>query len=353
MKDDSYSLSGFVEGAVGPSHRLNRLDGYEVREWWHELLRLYGKYKSYAIFLVLPSDKEAIEYLTSITYLQELNAISGDDCLVTMVVDGTIHDPLDRFEGWSVPNDSSSIPPYLYDELFYVLSACGPFATDRELRAIFADETLSPWRNRLPEVDNPYERVTGIIDLLHNQHNKSGENALVLFLRMLSEGFDPRNHCHQDLAYLTSAFEREVESRNRANAERWDYMRDGLVRAVHQGALNVLQDGIQSARFAQLFDIDYAALPCLVIFERLSSSDFAVVSLKNLESDKIAEEMRELFTVLHKATLEKVSPLEAIDTYQKRRTASAKSKVIIGVFRDLTQKTIGAVIEASAKAFIK
>lgn len=52
----------------------------ELREWWHDVIRNFDRYKCYAMFLCLPADKEAIKYLTD--YGRELNLISGKDCLV-------------------------------------------------------------------------------------------------------------------------------------------------------------------------------------------------------------------------------------------------------------------------------
>lgn len=51
-----------------------------IREWWHEILRNYGKYSCYAFFLMLPSDREAIKYLTY--YGKEIDIISAKNCLV-------------------------------------------------------------------------------------------------------------------------------------------------------------------------------------------------------------------------------------------------------------------------------
>jgi hypothetical protein len=51
-----------------------------LREWWHNILRSHGKFSCYAIFLVLPSDKQALTYLTE--FGKEIDLISADDCLV-------------------------------------------------------------------------------------------------------------------------------------------------------------------------------------------------------------------------------------------------------------------------------
>lgn len=58
-------------------------DRSALREWWHEILRAHGRYSCYAIFLTLPSDVEALQYLTS--YGNELNLIAGENCLVIVL----------------------------------------------------------------------------------------------------------------------------------------------------------------------------------------------------------------------------------------------------------------------------
>ena len=57
--------------------------GDVLRRWWHEIQRLGGQYSCYAIFLALPSDKEAIRYLHE--FGKELDLISGEDCLVVAI----------------------------------------------------------------------------------------------------------------------------------------------------------------------------------------------------------------------------------------------------------------------------
>jgi hypothetical protein len=54
-----------------------------LREWWHEILRYAGRYSCYALFLMLPSDTELIQYL--IKFGPELDAISNNSCLVIML----------------------------------------------------------------------------------------------------------------------------------------------------------------------------------------------------------------------------------------------------------------------------
>lgn len=55
-------------------------DRYSLREWWHGVVRDHGRYSCYAIFLLLPSDEEALRYL--INFGKELDLISGENCAV-------------------------------------------------------------------------------------------------------------------------------------------------------------------------------------------------------------------------------------------------------------------------------
>lgn len=53
---------------------------YSLREWWHQVLRDHERYRCYAFFLCLPSDRDAIEYVTK--HRKELDALSGNNCLI-------------------------------------------------------------------------------------------------------------------------------------------------------------------------------------------------------------------------------------------------------------------------------
>lgn len=101
---------------------------------------------------------------------------------------------------------SEGIPSSLYNELRTTLLNCGPFSTDSNIKRVFVDERLSPWRNRLPQANNPVERVESIIDLLHDQHNSMKENALFLLICVLSERLDPGDDCHHRLARLADKY---------------------------------------------------------------------------------------------------------------------------------------------------
>jgi len=100
-----------------------------------------------------------------------------------------------------------SIPPKIYARLLEALPRCGPFSTDAEIRAVFADGRLAQWRDSLPQANNLKSRVELLINYLGEQYNASRENALVLLLYVLGERILPSDNCHHELAELASEFE--------------------------------------------------------------------------------------------------------------------------------------------------
>jgi hypothetical protein len=71
----------------GPVFNYHLVDGFPeiwdkaaVRRWWHNILRNNGRYSCFAIFLVLPGDREATRYLND--FSRELYLVTGEYCLV-------------------------------------------------------------------------------------------------------------------------------------------------------------------------------------------------------------------------------------------------------------------------------
>ena len=106
----------------------------------------------------------------------------------------------------------TGISSYLLNRLQTTLLTCGPFASDRELKTVFIDTRINPWRDSLPQADdNPTSRVQAIIDFLYHRHNTHAENALVLLLRVLSDRTNPHDACHRQLAGLADELERATK----------------------------------------------------------------------------------------------------------------------------------------------
>ena len=108
----------------------------------------------------------------------------------------------------------TGIPGDLNGRLQAALLRCGPFDSDRALRALFVDARLSAWRDALPEADSRVGRVQAVIDALSQRANPAGDNALALFLRVLAANTPPGDACHGQLAALAQ----EVAAVLRADA---------------------------------------------------------------------------------------------------------------------------------------
>ena len=100
-----------------------------------------------------------------------------------------------------------AIPSALIQRLRDTLARCPALESDRALRAIFVHEHLAPWRNRAPEnTTDRADRVNALIAALCDQTNTHGENALLLFLRVLAEQTPQDDALRADLAQLADEF---------------------------------------------------------------------------------------------------------------------------------------------------
>lgn len=100
-----------------------------------------------------------------------------------------------------------SMPPFLHNKVREALIECGPFGSNEELRAIFADPRIAQWRNSLPEGSSRSLRVNFLIQFLLDAWNTNGENALVLFLIAASERYEPIAPCRKRLRDLARELE--------------------------------------------------------------------------------------------------------------------------------------------------
>jgi hypothetical protein len=101
----------------------------------------------------------------------------------------------------------STISSDLYKRIRQTLLDCGPFESDRQLRAIFAHPNLHPWRNKLPQANSQEERVDLFLDQLLEECTAGSERLIAVFLRILSERLDPAMACHHRLAELAHEIE--------------------------------------------------------------------------------------------------------------------------------------------------
>lgn len=108
----------------------------------------------------------------------------------------------------------AGIPPQLHKRLRNVLLECEQFATDETLRAVvFPYAPLRPWRFNLPQGNNIPSRVDGVIGyLVDKRRGDTKENALVLFVRLLSEQIDEADERYQQLKDLAAELEETIDS---------------------------------------------------------------------------------------------------------------------------------------------
>lgn len=85
---ESDHFSGIYDvyiGGTGVVPPLKLVDRQSLRKWWHQILKDYNHYSCYAVFLALPSNQGAINYLTK--FGKELDLISGENCFVVALSD--------------------------------------------------------------------------------------------------------------------------------------------------------------------------------------------------------------------------------------------------------------------------
>jgi len=99
----------------------------------------------------------------------------------------------------------SGIPPDLHQRIRTVLLDCGPFDDNSQIRDLFTDARINPWRFSLPSRDNVIARVEAFIAFLAGKHRADdGQNALVLLLRVLSERLDASSDCPHRLTAVAN-----------------------------------------------------------------------------------------------------------------------------------------------------
>jgi hypothetical protein len=84
-----------------------------------------------------------------------------------------------------------------------VLLRCGPFDSNRSLRAVFVDGRIHAWRELVPEAASRAERVDAVIDKLLDRADPQGVPALALLAEVLADRVSPGDACHHSLARVS------------------------------------------------------------------------------------------------------------------------------------------------------
>ncbi len=97
------------------------------------------------------------------------------------------------------------LSPDLSRRLRETLTRCGPFDSDRSLRAVFVDARLAPWRDFISDnTPSRAARVDALIEALLEQDSDAGDPALALFLAVLVDRTASGDACKQQLARLVA-----------------------------------------------------------------------------------------------------------------------------------------------------
>src|SRR5574341_21631 len=80
-----------------------------------------------------------------------------------------------------------------------------------------------------------------------------------------------------------------------------------------QNAVNEQADQGYSAIIAKLFKIRFDEFPCVLVFKDIRSPDRALISLKDMNEDEIAQRMRTICSIIQEAALNGNNPVEALN----------------------------------------
>ena len=104
----------------------------------------------------------------------------------------------------ATPAPPTGLPGELYDRLETTLLTCAP----SDCAPIFVDDRISPWREMIPEAACSIDQARALIDMLFPRYNDAGDNALALFLIVLSERTNLADACHRRLFLLSTELNR-------------------------------------------------------------------------------------------------------------------------------------------------
>ena len=106
-------------------------------------------------------------------------------------------------------DDKKGISPDILNDLRQ-LSELDVFSSNDKLRAIFIDGRISVWKNKFPDANSPNGRVNQVCNYLFDKFNDNEENALVLFLYVLSENVGMGDQRYERLRRLADKFHNEI-----------------------------------------------------------------------------------------------------------------------------------------------
>lgn len=110
----------------------------------------------------------------------------------------------------------NGLDPTLFKDIQETLLRCDHFQMNRvPLKAIFVDERISLWRDKIPIANDSQGLVQSIIDWLWNKtRSDTSENGLVLLLQVLQDNVDPNDQLHDKLGGLINRLTSPMVGKN-------------------------------------------------------------------------------------------------------------------------------------------
>ena len=97
------------------------------------------------------------------------------------------------------------------NECHRIFDLCEYFNAPTSLCTLFGSLELTPFRNRLPEVDNKEDRIWQTIDYLVPKQLEGGHSVFALFIAALCDRYDPPDGRKQALVHLHAKVKQELE----------------------------------------------------------------------------------------------------------------------------------------------
>jgi hypothetical protein len=176
----------------------------------------------------------------------------------------------------------AGIPPQLLNRLRNVLLECEQFESDRNLKTIFTNESLRPWRSSLPQADSLNSRVDYLIGFLVNKHRgDTKENALVLFVRLLSELIDEADERHQQLKDLAAKLEDVLGNKTTTDSTRGNASSENNQTPENHPIKNrwAFLVGVNTYNDPNFGRLNFCVSDVLALEERLKALNYTVVCL--------------------------------------------------------------------------
>jgi hypothetical protein len=103
-------------------------------------------------------------------------------------------------------------------------------------------------------------------------------------------------------------------------------------------------------KLANLFKVDFTMFPCMVVFEGTNPPIGAPVYLSGMTAEEIFEKMKIIFSIIHKSTRHKKSPLEALQQHKNEERLKYAGKAIIGKGYEYIDYALKTTIEVLINA---